>query len=129
MTAALKHAVIAALRTVPDGEKPRLGTIRAHVSRALYRDVSAVEIRRAFEALYFKGMIDHKLNLSPSMRGSTPQASTRETEGPPSRSGADTACGAVPPSVAPIRKLIDLRHAPSGMEAMAASWRRKAAGE
>ncbi len=29
----------------------------------------------------------------------------------------------------PIRKLIDLRHAPSGMEAMAASWRRKAAGE
>ena len=123
MTAALKHAVIAALRAVPDGEKPRLGTIRAHVSRALYRDVLAVEIRQALEALYFKGMIDHKLNLSPSMRPpAKPVQPTCETEG----ALRDPAATSV---VRPIRKLIDLRHAPSSMEAMAASWRRKAAGQ
>lgn len=129
MTGVVKTAVIGALQRLPSGQKPHLGDIRKAISHTLRRDVTSLELRQALEALYFKGMIDHKLNLSPSMREPTkPAPSTSETEEPPSRSGADIACGAVPSSVAPVRKLIDLRHAPSGMEAMAASWRTKAVG-
>lgn len=123
MSLVLKTAIVGALQRVPAGEKPHLGSIRKDVSIVLRRDITPVELRQALEALYFKGVIDHRLNL---IQPHTPAASGTAREAP---GGTVSAVPMRDPvSAAPFsRRLIDLRHAPSSMEEMAASWRRKAA--